>query len=216
MTLTPYEAGQGLAILARVDNRHWDETTATVWANTINPDVTTVEYAAAIQKHLATSTEWATPAHINALVAGVRAERRQRIKDAGPPDFPDDLTYQQEQAYRLAYHQLIGDGKTREEAHASLDRAGHYTRRAIGPAPDGFRKQIESAFRPVSRRFTNWGKWQVRGQDLVFGSNRFRIPLAEFGDLDHWVRRVETLGLGKADVIADLKAAHLDLIGEAA
>lgn len=216
MTLTPFEASQGLTIIARIDNRHWDETSAAVWAGAINPDVTVDEYLAAVRMHIATSTEWATPAHINNLIATVRTERRRRIHDAGPPDFPDDLTYQQEQEYRRGYHRLVGDGLSKADAQSQLDSTGSHTRRELTGAPADFRKQIENTFSPVSKRFTNWGKWQVRGTDLVYGANRYRIPLAQFRDLDHWVQKVTDLHLGKADVIADLKAAHLDLIGEAA
>jgi hypothetical protein len=214
MTLTPSEAAEVLAVAKLVDNRQFDATTAMAWAQLLEPTITLDEALQALARHFATSTDYLMPAHVNQQVAAVRLERKQRIRDAGPPDFPDGLTYAQEQDYRRAYHNLVGNGMSKADAQRQLDTAHNHQRHKLTGPPTEFHKQLEGMFRPVSRRITTWGRWSLRGQDLVLGSNRYRIPLDQLHNLDHWVRKVTELGFGKADLIADLKAAHRDLIGD--
>jgi hypothetical protein len=149
MTLTPSEAAKVLAVAKLVDNRQFNEETAVAWAQMLEPTVTLPEALAAVQRHLSSSTEYLVPAHVNQQVAAVRAERRQRIKDAGPPDFPDDLTYAQEQVYRRRYHELVGDGMSRDDAQAAADSEGGFTRRAVAPVPATYRYQLAGTFRQV-------------------------------------------------------------------
>jgi hypothetical protein len=149
MTLTPSEAAKVLATAKLVDNRQFDEATAIAWAQMLEPSITLREAIAAVARHFATSTDYLMPAHVNQIVKAVRAERRALIHAAGPPDFPDDLTYAQEQVYRRRYHELVGDGMTRDDAQAAIDRERGFTRRAVAPVHATYRYQLAGTFRQV-------------------------------------------------------------------
>lgn len=147
MTLTTSEAAKLLAAIRLIDNRQWDQNTATAWAQLIIPEATFEETLEAAKHHLMNSTEYLTPAHINKGITAIRDIHRQRIRDAGPPDYPPGLDRRGEHRYRLAYYAAIRSGAAREQAHTTADdHLGARRGQLTGPPP-GWHQQLETTFR---------------------------------------------------------------------
>lgn len=96
--MTPAEAQVLLGMAATVDNRKPDPTgdTARAWAALLD-GLEIGECQAAVARHLRTSTEWLTPAHIRAMVLAQRRENRlAHRRDHGPLLPPPGLTNAEE------------------------------------------------------------------------------------------------------------------------
>jgi hypothetical protein len=76
--------------------------------------------------------EWFTPTHV---LSYIRQIHRQRMQDAGPVDYPADLTQAQERTYRLLWLDAVKSGMGRDQATAHTDQALGHTRTAIEGTP---------------------------------------------------------------------------------
>lgn len=141
MTLTPSEAGKVLAAARLIDNRQFDATTAIAWASMIAETVTLQDALDAVAHHMATSTAYLMPVHIN---EHVRSVHKRRMQDAGPPDFPSGLTRAQESAYRMSWIAYVKAGLATEQATALADEELGIVRAALVEASPTTRKAIET------------------------------------------------------------------------
>lgn len=116
-----------------IDNRNFDAATASMWAELLH-DIEIDDALRALSKHFGYSTAYLTPAHIRELVSEDRGRRRELIHAAGAVDFPPNLTLGQEKEYRKRYNRLIGDGLSREDAHAGADEDFRVVRE-VGSVP---------------------------------------------------------------------------------
>lgn len=113
------EAAIVLAKIAAIDNRTVGEAAALAWAEALDERMTLDDALEAVRQHRATSTDYIQPAHVNAIVLKIRSDR---TKAAGTPPIPQGLEYEQEQAWRKAWVQAIGDGKGVEWAGIIADQ----------------------------------------------------------------------------------------------
>lgn len=138
--MTPLEAGAILTAASQADNRTWDETTATAWSAMIDPAVTLADAAEAVTAHYTKTRQWLMPADINDYV---RQVHRRRMQDAGPPDYPSDLTQMQERAYRELWLGHVKRGESAANATALTDEALNFSRGQMIEAPADVRKAID-------------------------------------------------------------------------
>ena len=118
--MKPSEAAVVIGRLSAVDNRTESEAAAVAWAEALDQRTSLTDALDAVRRHQAESTEWCTPAHINAITRKIRHDRTQA---AGTPPIPAGLTYDQEQTWRKTWAQAIGDGKGADWAPIIADQA---------------------------------------------------------------------------------------------
>jgi len=74
-----------LTYAALGDNRTVTRETAAFWAEVLRPDISLDEARSAVSAHFANSTEYLTPAHVNAEVTRQREVRKRLVPDVIPP-----------------------------------------------------------------------------------------------------------------------------------
>lgn len=89
--MTPTEAAALLAYASAVDNRTVTREAAILWAETLDRHATLEEARAAVTSHFADSTEYLTPAHVNARMRAARRVRSRELPDVDPPRELADL-----------------------------------------------------------------------------------------------------------------------------
>lgn len=129
--MKPSEAAALLGIIARWDNRTVGETNAIAWSQSVDPDITIQDATAAAAAHFAECGDvWIMPSHVNARV---REVYRDRVRRAGTPPMPADLTYSQEQAWRRLWHAAVRAGEL--DAESSANAAMGIPQPALGTRP---------------------------------------------------------------------------------
>lgn len=87
------DAATLLTFAALGDNRTVTRETAMFWAEVLRPDITLDEGRHAVTAHFANSTDYLTPAHVNALVSQQREVRKAMVPEVIPPrelaDYPE-------------------------------------------------------------------------------------------------------------------------------
>lgn len=82
-----------LTYAALGDNRTVTRETAAFWSEVLRPDISLDEGRSAVSAHFASSTEYLTPAHVNALVTSQRETRKKMVPTVIPPrelaDYPE-------------------------------------------------------------------------------------------------------------------------------
>ncbi|WP_448072340.1 hypothetical protein [Georgenia yuyongxinii] len=131
--MTPAEAAVLLAHCAAFDNRTAGEAQARAWAEAL-PGVALDDARRAVVEHYRDSTEWCKPAHVNARV---RAMRAQRISNITRPAPPVELSPQDDLTWGRLYMRAIGDGADDTAAQDTANRALGITPPAavLVPAP---------------------------------------------------------------------------------
>jgi hypothetical protein len=138
------EVSDLLGIVAANDRRTLGDADVLLWGEALK-DIDAQDAAAAVMHHITNKPgEWLTPAHV---VQRVRQVHRQRLVDAGPPDFPShedgrELSQPEERRYRELWQEQIRRGATREQATAQVDtmlghRRGALTDRPVAQALEG-------------------------------------------------------------------------------
>lgn len=113
------EAAVVLAKIAAIDNRTVGEAAALAWAEALDERISLDDALEAVRQHRATSTDYIQPAHVNTIAVKIRHDRTTA---AGTPPIPQGLEYEQEQAWRKAWVQAVGDGKGVEWAGIIADQ----------------------------------------------------------------------------------------------
>ena len=113
------EAAIVLAKIAAIDNRTVTESAALAWAEALDERMTLDDALEAVRIHRAGSLDYIQPAHVNVIV---RKIRHDHTAAAGTPPIPQGLEYEQEQAWRKAWVQAIGEGKGIEWAGIIADQ----------------------------------------------------------------------------------------------
>lgn len=133
------EAGQLLIKAQAYDNRTIGEMNIQAWAEALAE----VDYTLALDAvttHYRSTHEWIGPSHIRQYVRDVE---RQRMRDAGPPDYPSGLTQIQERAYRLLWLDAVKRGAPAEQATAATDAELGYRRLKLVEAPAEARAALD-------------------------------------------------------------------------
>lgn len=111
-----------LGMLAATDNRTVGDLDVETWTAILPPDMPLADAQAAVIQHRQQSVDWLQPKHIIDLVGGIRRERLQR---AGTPPIPGDLTWAQEQDWRVLWCSHVKAGLERSAAaRAASDAMG--------------------------------------------------------------------------------------------
>lgn len=141
------EAATLVARVALRDNRRTDGFTDRSWHEDLQ-DLELDDCVEAVGQHFRHSTEWITTAHVRTRVVAIRKARHDQ---AGYPDFPPDLTDDQERTFRRVWLAAVGSGSSRDQATAIADRQLGVTREIGRPRPvaqllagSGFGKRISA------------------------------------------------------------------------
>lgn len=136
------EVSDLLGIVAANDRRTIGDADVLLWGEALK-DLDPKDAAAAVMHHITTSTDWLTPVHI---LRRVREVHLQRLRDAGPPDFPSydgrEATQSEERNYRELWQEQIRRGATRDQATAQVDqilglKRGELVDRPVAQALEG-------------------------------------------------------------------------------
>lgn len=138
------------AVLAKIqayDGRNVASANVAAW-NEALADIDLEPALAAVTVHFQESTEWLMPAHLVKLVNDKHFQARQRIKLAGPPDFPTGLTLAEEKTYREQYTRWLIHAYSREQAHNHADGwlIEELTTWSREEVPDDVRRECLEAF----------------------------------------------------------------------
>lgn len=136
--MKPSEAVLLLAKAAAFDRRTVGDADAIAWAEALGDTDMTLALES-ITQHYRETTDWIMPNHI---LRYVREIQQSRLRDAGSPDYPSDLTQAQERAYRICYQAAIKAGMSRDEATSAADRETAVTRLPEVEAPPEVRRAI--------------------------------------------------------------------------
>lgn len=138
-------AAKVLTMCAAFDNRAADVggAVAALWAEALR-DVRQADAEAAVIEHYKTSTEYARPAHLLAIVKRYRTERWRAhgpldLAATPPTELDDDVPGTLE--WLRLYRKAVGEGATRELAarHACRETGLPY-REELPPSPEGARR----------------------------------------------------------------------------
>lgn len=129
-------------LLAKVqsnDRRTVGEIDVLTWLEALD-DIDAPLAMEAVRDHIKRGDGWLTPKMVRDYV---RAVHVQRMRDAGPPDYPSGLTQGQERAYRLLWLDAVKRGLPAAEATAASDEELGYQRGQLNPPTPDARKVIE-------------------------------------------------------------------------
>lgn len=132
--MTPAEAAAVLGWAAAIDGREESEIAAEAWASALNPRLSIADAKWIITDHYSRETWKVMPAHINEKY---RQVRHDRVKDMRAPEPPEALEGNpvRENAWRVAYVRLIGDGLTEAQADVQACAEHGVTRPAVEASP---------------------------------------------------------------------------------
>lgn len=122
------EAAKLLTKCAAYDNRHPSREAAMAWAEAMTMrSISLDEASRALTQHYVSSTDYCQPAHVIRIA---QENRKSLALIAGPPDYPPELSWREEQAWRRDWRESIECGRTNEDATAFADRQWGYERPA--------------------------------------------------------------------------------------
>lgn len=135
-------------LLAKVqsnDRRTVGEIDVMTWLEALE-DIAPLAAMDAVKDHIRNGDGWLTPKMVRDYV---RTLEKNRMRDAGPPDYPSDLTQAQERTYRLLWLDAVKRGATAEQATAATDAELGHGRSQLNAAPPDVQKAIEDfRFKP--------------------------------------------------------------------
>ncbi len=142
------------AVLAKVqayDQRNVGEANLAAWTEALT-DVNLEDALDAVAHHHKTVASWIMPIHI---ITRVREVHLQRLRDAGPPDFPShedgrELSQSEERNYRALWQEQIRRGATREGATVAVDSILGHKRGELLTKPVA--QALEGMFSTTGRR----------------------------------------------------------------
>lgn len=129
-------------LLAKVqsnDRRTVGEIDVLTWLEALE-DIDAPLAMEAVKDHIRRGEGWLTPKLVRDYVRGVHV---QRMRDAGPPDYPSGLSQAQERAYRLLWLDAVKRGLPAAEATAATDAELGYQRRELIEAPTDARAALD-------------------------------------------------------------------------
>lgn len=140
------EAALLLAKIAAYDRRTVGDSDIEAWAEALDGQVTLQDAMTAIRDHFRETTDWLMPADV---IRRAKMLRILRIRAAGVPELPPDLTQQQEREWIRRYHANLArhDPPDALQAQFTTDRDMYITRRieSVPASPDRV-KQILADF----------------------------------------------------------------------
>lgn len=112
--MKPSEATVLLGVIARTDKRTSSEAEARAWAEAMTSrNINLDDAIAAVREHVATSTEYITPAHV---IAKAKEISRARWVQAGDPPIPGGLTWAEEKTFRTIWCDHVKAGSSPRQA----------------------------------------------------------------------------------------------------
>lgn len=132
------ETSNVLGKIQTFDQRNVDQAHLLAWSEALAD----VDYALALDAvtaHYRATQAWIGPSNIR---QHIREVERQRMRDAGPPDYPSDLSQAQERAYRAVWLDHVKRGVLATEATVLADEALSIRRGELIAPPDEARKAI--------------------------------------------------------------------------
>jgi hypothetical protein len=121
------------AILAKIsayDRRTVGEADIEAWAEALTGRVTVQDALTAVRDHFRESKEWLMPVDVIKRSAEIR---RRRVRDAGVPEIPADLTAAQERRWLAVYWESINSAPYEMmDGRGTLETASFHANRALG------------------------------------------------------------------------------------
>lgn len=127
------EAAVLLAKITAFDRRTTGEADDVAWSDALTTArVGLREALIAVTEYYTQHREWIMPSDVIRIAHDNRA---RALKDAGTPDYPPGLTWEQEREWRMVWVQEIAGGSTPAEAQDIADRRFKIERQEISPRP---------------------------------------------------------------------------------
>lgn len=134
-----------LGMMAAFDRRTIGDADVIAWTDALDGRVTFPVAQEAIRRHFRESTDWLMPARVIALSKVII---RERVEKAGQPDFPPDLTLDEERTWRR--HWLDGVEAAVSDPSDHADRLMGITRPDVLPIDKSKLTRALSASKGVS------------------------------------------------------------------
>ena len=120
--MKPSDAAVLLAKMSAFDQRTIGEADAEAWAEALGDGVTLDDALDVVTDHYRASRDRIMPADV---LAAVRRVRVQRLRDAGTPPIPGDLSQQLERIWRQRWCELVKAGQSSADAAQQVSGEMH-------------------------------------------------------------------------------------------